>query len=254
MTNYIRALAVLFFLLVVSACEDSGSGGNQNPQDSTQGSRARFALIGDYLYTISGSWLQLFDITSPESPNPWARMQLEWDIETLFPYENYLLIGSRSGMHVLENSDPANPRYVTEFDHARSCDPVVAEGDIAFVTLRSSVDCWGEGASINQLDVIDIADITDPALIRSYVMQSPSGLAVDGGTLFICDSIAGLKVFDATDPAAITVLDVQADVDCYDVIARDSRLYVSEEDQLLQFDYSTFPMTLISSISVTTDS
>ena len=235
--------------LLLSGCEDTASNGSAANQDSTQGSRARFALVGDYLYTISGSALQLFDISTPQSPNPWARVELAWDIETLFPYEQYLLVGSETGMHVLENSDPASPQHLYEFAHARSCEPVVAENGTAYITLRADDTCVAEDANANKLEIVDISNIAEPALIRSYAMQAPSGLAIDNATLFVCDSIAGLKVFDVTDPAAIEVLDVHVDVDCFDVITRDGRLFVSVENQLLQYDYSSFPMTQLSALS-----
>jgi len=251
MTDAVRSRGAVATIMAISACDGESSGGNN--QDSTQGSRARFAMMGDFLYTISGDSLQLFDIKNPASPNPWARVRVEWDIETLFPYNTHLLIGSQSGVHIFDNTDPANPAYVTEFTHARSCDPVVAESNIAYVTLRSNDNCTGAIGQINQLDIIDLSDITAPALIKSYAMQAPSGLAIDGGTLFICDSIAGLKVFDASNPAALTVLDIQTDINCYDVIASGGRLYVSEADQLLQFDYTRFPMTLVSKLATRAD-
>ncbi len=209
---------------------------------------ARFALVGDYLYTISGSSLQLFDIEDPSSPNPWVRMHLDWDIETLFPYQDYLLVGSESGVHILDNSQPGSPLYITEFTHARACDPVVAENDIAYVTLRGGSSCAIDAA--NQLDVLDLSDMSKPELIRSYPMQEPKGLAVDGQWLFVCDGSAGLKVFDTTVSAALSVVDKHPDVDCFDVIARDQRLYVSVEDRLIQYSYATFPMVKLSELGL----
>ena len=248
MSNRIFAgLFGIFLLITMGGCgEGSGGGtsGDSLSSDGTAGSMARFALVGDYLYTISGSALQLYDIEEPSSPNPWVKMYLDWDIETLFPYEDYLLVGSESGVHILDNSTPGSPRYITEFSHARSCDPVVAENGIGYVTLSSGSSCRTRG--LNQLDVLDLSDITKPKLIRTYPMQEPKGLAIDGKWLFVCDGSAGLKVFDVTQPNALSVADKHPSLDCFDVIAKDNRLYVSVENSLVQFSYETMPMTRLS--------
>lgn len=243
-----RLLLILLTAALISACGGESSTNRTATNDGTGGSTALFAMVDDYLYTISGSSLQLFDISAPESPNPWAKVYLDWDIETLFPYEDHLLVGSQTGVHILDNSDPGDPRYITEFSHNRSCDPVVAENDVAYVTLHSAANC--NAGDLNQLDVLDIEDLENPKLIKTYPMQTPKGLAVDGQYLFICDDIAGLKVFDTTTPDALTVLDTVPGVDCFDVIAKDQRLYVSVTDRLLQYDYSSLPLTKISELTV----
>ncbi|MGB0867678.1 MAG: LVIVD repeat-containing protein, partial [Granulosicoccaceae bacterium] len=181
--SFVLASAALFIL---TGCETNTSSSNSNGNtDSTAGSRARMALIGDYLYAISGEDVQLLDISTPASPNFWNRIQLDWDIETLFPYGDYLLVGSETGVHILDNSVPGSPQYLSEFSHARACDPVVAANDIAYVTLNSSRNCWLQTAS-NQLDVLDLSDMSNPTLIKTYPMQEPTGLAVKDQWLFVC--------------------------------------------------------------------
>lgn len=211
------------------------------------GSTARMTIAGDYLYAIAGDRVQLFDISAPQAPNPWARVQVAWDIETLFPYGDYLLIGAATGMHIMDNRDPASPQYLAEFTHARARDPVVAHEGYAYVTLKSD----GFGGA-DQLDVIDIRDIENPRLVRTIGMQGPSGLSVGSNDLYVCDDVAGLKIFDLSDREAPTIVDTISDVNCNDVIASAGILYVITDDSLLQYDYTVMPPALLSQVREST--
>ncbi len=239
-------LFVLLVVLTIVSCGDSvdsvGSG------DTGQaGSMSRFVIIDNYLYTIAGRKLQLFDLQDPSTPTPWASVYVNFGIETLFSQQNYLYIGAQNGMYIYDNTDPANPVALSLFTHMRSCDPVVVQGDYAYVTLKGGGRCGSPG---NQLDVINIADKINPVLQKTYLMQGPAGLGIDGDKLFVCDGIAGLKIFDASDPLQLTKLDALADIDCFDVIPNNNVLVVSDSFGLLQYDYSTIPMQILSEIPI----
>ena len=116
------------------------------------------------------------------------------------------------------------------------------------MTLRSGVGCIGFN---NQLDVIDISDISDPELIRSYPMENPYGLGIDDGLLFVADGHAGVKVFDATDPAALVKKDQLNQVESRDVILDQGIAIVTGPEGIAQFDYSDIEnIELISVIEV----
>ena len=78
-------------------------------------------------------------------------------------------------MQIFDNSNPSEPIHLSTFAHARVCDPVVVNDDYAFVTLRSGDRCSG---FVNQLDVVDIKDLENPKLVKSYPMDNPHGLGV----------------------------------------------------------------------------
>ncbi len=229
-----------------------GGGGDSS---GTGGSMARFTIVGDYLYALHSSYIQLVDLRTPEEPALWSTVSVGWDIETIFPYttadeQNLLFIGAMSGMYVYDNSDPQNPEKISEFEHATSCDPVVVQGDYAYVTLRAGNLC---GGGDNQLDIIDISDLANPTLIKSYSMQGPYGLGVDGDLLFVCDGVAGLKVFDVSDPLSIVDLDHVSGIETYDVILIPPTALVVGPDGFSQYDY-TDPanIVLLSHIEVVT--
>jgi hypothetical protein len=201
------------------------------------GSMARFTLYDNYLYTIDNSSLKLFDISISASPTMKAEVYIGWNIETIFPYNDKLFIGGQSGMYIYSLQDPANPSYISDFSHVSSCDPVVVNGNYAYVTLRAGNLC---GDAISQLDVIDISNIEAPTLIKEYPMEEPYGLGIDDTLLFVCDGNAGLKIYSASDPMAIdsNQIAVYEDVNAFDVIPLGEVLLMIGTDGLYQYDYS----------------
>jgi len=212
------------------------------------GSRAKFAISGDYLYTINGVEMNVFDIQDASEPQKASKVHLPWDVETLFSYKEYLYIGSSSGMYIYDNSIPIQPTHLTDFTHAQSCDPVVVSDDIAFVTLNTR-SCWSPNNDTNRLEIINVQNPETPELIGTVEMWSPTGLGVDGSNLFICDGDSGLKIFDinrseenGTVDVVVNIKESYGEINCYDLIAYEENLIVSNHDEIRQFDYSSFPM------------
>lgn len=200
------------------------------------GSLARFTINGDRLYMLDGADLQVADISSG-NPVAGRRSPVAWDIETIFPYKNYLFIGASSGMHIIDVSSPDDPALLSTYGHVRSCDPVVVDDQYAYVTLRTGTFCTG---TTNQLEVIDISNLREPTLVSAYQMTNPHGLGIDDKTLFVCDGPAGLKAFDASDVLTIdqNMLAHYQDIDARDVIPYNNVLIMIGQDGLFQYDYS----------------
>ncbi len=214
------------------------------------GSMARFTINGNHLYMLDAGKVQSVDISSERNPEVRNALQLDWGIETIFPYGKNLFVGANAGMHILDVSDPDNPVKVSTYEHVRVCDPVVVQGSTAYVTLRSGSACAG---FTNQLEVIDISDLAHPTVMAVHPMHNPHGLGIDESTLFICDGDAGLKVFDASDADAISsnLLAHYNDIHAFDVIPYNNVLMMIGEDGIFQFDY-TDPgnITLLSKIEL----
>lgn len=174
---------------------------SQGNNPGIAGSLSSFALVGEYFYFINGADVNVYNISDFSNPIFTDGFDVAWNIETLFPYKDKLFIGGQNGMYIYDNSDPSSPKYLSEFVHARACDPVFVEGNTAYVTLSEGNACAN---FTNQLDVIDVSDILNPTLIKSYDMYRPKGLSVYENTLFLCDEKAGIKVFDVTDKESIT--------------------------------------------------
>lgn len=216
------------------------------------GSMARFTILNDYLYTVTGQALKVFDISDLAAPAERRDVEIGWGIETIFPYNDHLLIGSQTGMFIYSIDNPESPELKGEFGHVQSCDPVVAEGDFAYVTLRGGNLC---GSFTNQLDVLDISNLRNPKLLYTYLMDSPYGLGIRNNILFICDGESGLKVYDASDPATIgqNQLAHFPDINAFDVIPLDNVLLLIGKDGFYQYDYSDpTNVKLLSTIPVIT--
>jgi hypothetical protein len=187
------------------------------------------------MYSVSNSTLRVVDVINPTNPQVKSTTNLGWNIETIYPVKDRLFIGSQSGMFVYNISNPVQPVYLCTFTHATLCDPVIADDHYAYITLRSGTNCQGFS---NQMELVNIEDITKPVLEKTYPMANPHGLSKDGNLLFICDGSAGLKIYNASNPKnllAIKTIDLK---NTFDVITFNHRAFVSTESGLYQYDYS----------------
>ncbi len=211
------------------------SGGGQSY--GIGGSTAKFTLMNDHLFTIDNHSLKVFDVSAAQDPVYSKTVNIGFGIETIFPYQNKLFIGSTTGMHIYNASDPSAPVKLSTYQHFTSCDPVVVEGNYAYVTLRSANTCQ---QGVNLLEVLNIHDPASPQLVSSFSMLNPHGLAINASKLFICEGQNGLKAFDSSDVLKIgqNQLSFLKGFNAVDVIAGPKSLIVTGADGIYQFDYS----------------
>ena len=200
------------------------------------GSMARFALSNDRLYTVDNTSIKVFNTAVAEKPTYVNEFNTQaWDIETIFPFANNLFIGSMTGMYIFDISSKDNPVQKGIFTHARVCDPVISDGKYAYVTLRDGTQCQGFN---NELDVVDIDDLTKPVLVKSYPMTNPHGLSKDGDILLICDGNEGLRICNAQKADQVSTISTLKMSKTFDVIALGGIAIVSTIDGLYLVDYS----------------
>ena len=201
------------------------------------GSLSRFAVSQQHLYAVDDQNMQVFDITQAGDPVAGNELAVGFMVETIYPFSDKLFIGSQSEVFIFENANPENPTFVSSFTHATSCDPVVANDSLAYVTLRSGNTCNGIQ---NQLDVLDVRNVYNPTLMVSYQMENPHGLGIDANLLFLCEGEHGLKVFDTSDSYAIDQRMIAhfEDIHAYDVIPMNGILMVIGDDGIYQYDYT----------------
>ncbi len=246
MKNYL-ILPLIFGMLW--ACEsDSGNdlatGGETTGQG---GSLARFTIAGDHLYAVHGRSLNVFDISNNSNAIYLSKHELFTDVETIFTRDtNTIFIGSTSGMFIYDVSNAPSIERLSTYQHIVSCDPVVANKDYAYVTLRTEQNnnfCW---RGVNQLDIVDIRDLRNPQLVSSFPMVNPRGLGIYGDTLLVCDN--GLKVLDVSDPQALKILDVDEDFDAFDLIVYTDLIIAVAEDGLSQYRFQNGKLNLLSEL------
>ncbi len=211
------------------------------------GSLARFKIVDDYLYAVDSHYINVFNIQDLENPKDLEDVYAGFDIETIFNSGNHLFLGSMRGMYIYDISSPAAPTFVSEFQHGTACDPVVVDGDYAYVTLRGGNSC---GATESGLFIVDISEITSPTLTKTYAMDGPYGLGIKDEKLFICDGDSGLKVYDKSDVENLVALNHFKDVKTFDVIPLQETLLMVGDDVLYQYEYLDNDIKLISSLKL----
>lgn len=229
------------------------SGGVSSSGVGIGGSMARFGIKNNTLYLLDNNTLMLLDITIKSSPVKLFDINAGWGIETMFLTENNMFLGTTTGMLIYDISDPRSPVRKSSYNHVRSCDPVVVDDTLAYVTLRTGTNC---GGTVNSLDVVNIRNTSAPVFVASYPMSNPHGLGKDGSLLFICDGTAGLKIYDASNPKAISanLKYTYPSIKAYDVIPLGDVLVMIGDDGLYQYDYSNVQnVTLLSIIPVESD-
>lgn len=215
---------------------------------SVSGSMARFLPVDNFLYTINGNELLLFQIGGNYQPIAWGRMDTQTQAETLYHLNDFLFVGSTTGMLLYDVTIPGNPEYLSRIEHFRSCDPVVADENYAYVTLRGGTNCFTD---LNELQIISLDNPRELEITARHVLFNPHGLAIKGDHLIVCDGTAGLKVLNVSDresPEVVTTFQIDF---AYDIIIDYPTAMVVGESKLYQFDVSNLPeLTKISEIAL----
>lgn len=212
----------------------SGVGGNR--REGTGGSLARFIIVGKRLYCIDNKDLIVFDLTNPSEPKLLKRTEVSQDIETIFYAKYHLFIGGQQGVYIYDVEDNIDPQYRGEFQHVERCDPVVVDGDRAYVTLRGDSPC---GGTTSQMDILDVSDVEHPRLLKSYEkLNSPFGLAVRNGIAIVCDGQSGLRVLNVENENRVKECGKVTDITPFDVIWQDNMLIVTAKEGFFLYDAS----------------
>lgn len=217
----------------------------------TGGSYAKFQINENALYTVDNYQLNVFNISSPaDTFFDKAVYMMTWfgggQLETLFKQGDYLFAGATNGMHVIDATDEFNPYFLSTFSHATACDPVVVNGTKAYITVRGGTSC---GAFEDQVNVVDIADITNPTSLSTYPLAQPYGLGYRNNVLYVCTGTNGLKVFDATNASGL-VLQNSYPGTVTDVIPLDTQLITVGDNKVIQYTYGdNFTLNQISVVN-----
>ena len=217
---------VMFNSQVATATSATGTGGSMQ----------RFTIVNNYLYTVSTNIVNVVDVSTAGNPVLAQKKYMASGLESIYPFQGKLFIGSATGMVVLDiSNDPANPQQAVWVSHWCSGDPVIADDHYAYVTLHAASACR---ATINELEIYDTGNPSSLALVKTYPFAGPQGLAKDGNLLFICDGTDGVQVLDATDVRNLRLLHHITGMDAHDVILDNGRAFVIAKGKLLQYDYN----------------
>ena len=220
--------------IIPNSAVPSSFAGNSN---ASFGTVNRIAKVEDNIYVVSKNNLIILDDKNFAN-KPLNYQGLKEDMETIFPHNDNLFIGTRTSMDIFDISSPNNPREVFAFDHATSCDPVLPQDEVAYVTLRTGdfAECPG---NTNALVVVDVSNLSKAKVKEEIQMNSPYGMAIIGNDLYVGEGKNGLKIFDITDKLSPQLISEDSTIEAYDIIAdptNPSNVFIAGPNGLDQFE------------------
>jgi hypothetical protein len=230
--NILKIFLVITSFALINSCSKENTTGNSAPSGKG-GSITRFTIAQNYLYVVTNHFLYVYSLSNPASPELVHTSDLNYDIETIYPYNKYLFLGTRTGLYIYSIDTASSPSLIGQAQHARSCDPVVVNDSVAFVTLKSKGDC---GPAQAGLYIHDIRNITSPVLKNTIALPDPAGLGLQDSILYVCCGSAGIKVFNVKKPYAPTLISTKTDGNYLDVIPYNGMLICDVTDGIILYN------------------
>jgi hypothetical protein len=232
-------LYIIVIAIVLGSCSknDNSSAAFANTTGAG-GSLARYAILGNYLYTVDNNSLKVFDISVSSNPVLKSTVPIGFNIETIYPFKDKLFIGSASVVYIFSVANPEKPVQLGQAISPlvlRRCDPVVAKDTVAYATLRTSGVCGGVQST---LAVYDIKNINNPVQKNALPLFEPYGLGYSDTVLYVCDKQSGLNLFniaDAYNPIKVKAIN---DGSYIDVIPYNNQLICWVTDGVIIYDIS----------------
>jgi hypothetical protein len=216
-----KKLLFIFILIGVTVfsirCSKDGASSSSADAASAgqNGSLTRFIVVNNYLYTISNDALKVYNISTPTTPVFKNIQQVGFAIQTIFPYQDKLFIGSNNAMFIYSLANPEVPTKLAEVPYfVRGRDPIVAVDSVAYSTVRNN---FGGGV----LNTFNIKNINQPLNVQTIGMSSPYGLGLKDSALYVCEADSGLKVFNIVKPfVPVLKRHIRFNETAYDVIVK----------------------------------
>ena len=226
---------LLILCIVVGGCSKADNASKSPETAGKGGSLAKFTIAGNFLYVVNDLTLHVYDISDSKSPRHTNDINIGFLAETIFPFADRLFIGSRDGMFIYSLEDASNPQKLGEARHLRSCDPVVANDSVSYVTLRGGTAC---GPAEDGLYIYDIKYVQAPVQKSFLSLSRPLGLGLKDTVLFVCREDFGLTAVNVKDINQPKVMYTLETASFRDVIPYDDLLICYTSTGLLLYDIS----------------
>ena len=221
--------------LIITACTKDAASADMASATGTGGSLARFTIAANHLYLADYSTVEVYDLADPVNPVKKTSVNVGFGVETIYPYQDKLFIGSNTGMFIYSIANPSSPVKLGEARHVRSCDPVVANNTTAYVTLRGGSPC---GPAEDGLYIYDITNITAPVQKNLFSLSNPNGLGLKDSVVFVCRGTQGMTLVNVKNPSSPKMMYTITDGNYLDVIPCDNLAICYISTGLLIYDIS----------------
>ena len=118
-------------------------------------------------------------------------------------------------MFIYSITNPSNPVKLGSALHVRSCDPVVASGTTAYVTLKGGSAC---GPAEDGLYIYDVSNVMTPVQKSLFRISNPGGLGIKDSVVFVCRGNSGMTLVNVKNPALPRLMYTVNDGNYFDVI------------------------------------
>lgn len=179
------------------------------------GSMANYIFVDNYLYVLDKNNVNVFNASNTASPVYVSKISIA-SPETIYRYGKSVFVGTNTGVTILNVANPAAPQNASDIVHVTSCDPVVANDQYAYFTLRSGNNCNGW---VNSFEVYDIKNLKNPVQVNAMNMENPYGLTVVNNKAIVADGAYGIKVINVENPSTLSTLSSNKFGSFHDIIA-----------------------------------
>ncbi len=200
---------------------------------STFFSARQVVTKGNYAF-VAGAFngLRIIDISTPSRPIEVANYETSAytqciDLEGDRLYVGTMPDGIQEGIHVLDISNPTQPVKLGWYPQHLECWGLDVVGTTGYI------------ADVGNLQVVDFSNPAAPVLLGQTYEYSRS-VSVSGSYAYIAQQEDGVKIFNISDPAHITVAGTYKVASSFtrDVKAAGSRAYVSDNTIVRILDIS----------------
>jgi len=159
------------------------------------------AVSGNYAFVLTGSMLQIFDISSSASPvlaGSYYDTLGRFDGVTVSGSYAYLA-ASYNGLQIMNISNPAHPVLVGAYDDTNGyiyARDLSVSGSYAYVVIGES------GLETGSLRIMNISNPAHPVLVGTCdTPGSAYSVTVSGSYAYVADYRSGLEIIDISNPA-----------------------------------------------------
>jgi hypothetical protein len=223
------------FFILLNACTKENLSISNTTNQAKSGSITKFAIVGNYLYTIGLGTIEVFDITNRQEPKKINSVPTNTNIETIFSYLDRLYLGATDGVHIVDITIPSAPKILGMARHQVGCDPVVARGNIAYSTVLQSRVC-NNGINVSRSELMVISTNT-LQIINAIPLEEPQGLGYDENYLFVCNGQFGIVIFDITNEINPVRISTIYGINARDLIIDNHTLIVSSDKGYTFYNY-----------------
>jgi hypothetical protein len=161
-------------------------------------------IQGNYLYTLSGYTMSVFDITTPDAPVLISSISNSaiGDLIKVRGNYAYIIEDGANGFYtfsIIDVSNPASPVFTGETEY---------NGGVA---NANSFDIQGNyvyiATVLDDIEVFDVSTPSAPVLIESFSnsnMPSPQAIVVDGNYAYVTDYADKIVVLNISNPSSLS--------------------------------------------------